>query len=117
MRFAEESSDRRYEEAAYAYTIGDFRAALASFSELVKCKNSLAAAYLAEMYLRGEGTPPDVEKGLALLVLATSWGNGDAAYNLGALHRTGVHGVPKDPKKSRQFFVLARELGCRLSVD
>lgn len=77
----------------------------------------MAATYLAEMYLRGEGVPRNVEKGLALLELAVSRGDSTAAFNLGALHRTGDRGVPVDLARSRRYFLLAKELGCELSIE
>ncbi len=108
--------DLRYEDAAYAYTVGNFVEALALFSELVESGHATAPAYLSEMYLRGEGTPADVAKGLELLQLGVSRGDSNAAFNLGALYRTGAYGVPKDQHKSRQFLLRAKELGCTFPV-
>jgi TPR repeat protein len=106
-----------YDEAAGAYCIGDFEAAAAGFSALTRLGCAPGAAYLANMYLRGEGVEKDVEMGLRLLRRATEWGYATAAFNLGALHRSGDCGVPRDPIVSRRFFLLARELGCELSVE
>lgn len=117
MQPNKEVFDERFEDAAYACTIGQFEEALLGFKELVNEKNSMATPLLANMYLRGQGVPPDVEKGLELLQLAASWGNSTAAYSLGALHQSGDCGVPKDLAKSRQFFLLAKELGCKLPID
>lgn len=69
------------------------------------------------MYLREEGLPTNVEKGLDLLRQAASWRHSTAAYNLGALYRSGASGVQKNLDKSSQFFRRAKELGCELPVD
>jgi TPR repeat protein len=107
----------RYDEAAWAYCTGRFEEAAAGFAELVLLECAPAADYLAQMYLRGEGVGADVEKGLGLLRLAAGWGYANAAYSLGALHRSGADGVPRDAAASRHYFLLARELGCELPVD
>ncbi len=109
-------NSERYLDAAYAYTVGRFDEAAAGFAQLVEARCAPAATYLGQMYLRGDGLPANVEKGLELLRLAASWGDGNAAYSLGALHRSGADNVPKDSDASRRYFVLARELGCELSV-
>jgi TPR repeat protein len=117
MQTGDQALDKRYENAAYAYGIGPFEVALNGFSQLAQSGHPMAIAYLAEMYLRGEGVPPSVEKGLELLQLAASLGNSSAAYNLGALHRSGDCGVPIDREKCRKYFLLAKELGCKLPVE
>jgi TPR repeat protein len=85
----------RYGDAAGAYCIGRFGEAARGFAELVEAQCPPAATYLAQMYLRGEGVPADVQKGLELMQVAASWGDSTAAFNLGALHQTGAAGVPK----------------------
>lgn len=117
MQSGNDVVDQRYADAAYAYGLGHFNEALAGFSELARSGHAMATTYLAEMYLRGEGVLPNVEKGVELLELAISRGDSSAAFNLGALHRNGAYCVPKDLDKSRRFFLLAKELGCELSVD
>lgn len=117
MKSNTEPFDQRYMDAAHAYCNGQFEKSLATFSELVESGNAMAATYLSNMYLRGEGVPKNVKKGLELLELAASWGDAMAAFNLGALYRTGDCGVPRDFEKSRHFFLLARELGCPLPVE
>jgi TPR repeat protein len=112
-----EAHQGRYDEAAGAYCIGDFEAAAAGFSALSRLGCAPAAAYLALMYLRGEGVEKDVETGLGLVRTATEWGCANAAFSLGALHRSGDYGVPRDAMASRSFFLLARELGCEQSVE
>lgn len=109
--------DRKYEDAAYAYTIGRFEDAAAGFTELANLGHAKAAKYLAEMYLRGEGVAKSVEQALQLLEFAVSKGESLAAFSLGALHRSGDDGVPKDAERSRRFFTIAKELGCKLPVD
>jgi TPR repeat protein len=107
----------QYDDAAGAYCLGHFDEAAATFAELVELECGPAAAYLAEMYLRGEGVARDVQQGLELLQMAASWGYAIAAFNLGALHRSGDCGVPRDPESSRRYFMLARELGCEIPVE
>ena len=117
MPAGKENAEQRYDDAAYAYSEGRFEEALAGFSDLAESGNAIAATYMAEMYLRGEGVSPDVEKGLDLLRRAASLGHSTAAFNLGALYRTGGCGVQKDLEKSKKFFLLAKELGCELPVE
>jgi TPR repeat protein len=58
-----------------------------------------------------------VAKGLELLETAVALGNSTAAFNLGALHRSGDCDVPIDREKSKAYFRRAKELGCELSVE
>jgi TPR repeat protein len=117
MQTGDQAHDKRYEDATFAYGIGQFEAALNGFAELARSGHPMATAYLAHMYLRGEGVPPSVGKGLELLQLAASLGDSTAAFNLGASHRSGDCGVPKDPEKNRKYFLLAKEFGCKLSIE
>jgi len=112
-----ETQSRRCEEAAYAYCGGEFEVAAALYAELLGEGCIEAAIGLGQMYLRGEGVEADVEKGLALLRQAAAAGNHTAAFNLGALHRSGDCHVPVDATESQHYFLLARELGCTLPVD
>jgi TPR repeat protein len=109
--------DQRYADAAYAYGIGQFDEAFAGFSKLAQSGDPMATAYLAQMYLRGEGVSANVAKGLELLETAVALGNSTAAFNLGALHRSGDCDVPIDREKSKAYFRRAKELGCELSVE
>lgn len=107
----------RFEDAAYAYCIGNYAGAAVAFEQLVRLRHAGAAAYLAEMVLRGEGVERDVQRGIALLELATEWGDSTAAFNLGALYRSGADDVPVRPELSRKYFVIAKELGCTIPID
>lgn len=107
----------RFENAAYAYTVGKFDEAYTGFVDLVEDHYAPAATYLALMYLRGEAVSKDVSKGMELLQLAASWGHDTGAFSLGALHRSGDYGVPIDREKSRHYLLLAKQLGCKLPVE
>ena len=107
----------RFEDAAYAYTVGKFDEAFTGFVDLVEEHYAPAATYLALMYLRGEAVLKDVRKGMELLQLGASWGHDTAAFSLGALHCSGDDGVPIDREKSRHYFLLAKQLGCKLPVE
>lgn len=110
-------ADPVFDDAVAAYHLGQYQKAMAGFSSSVFTGNPLAALYLADMHFRGEAVPSDTEKGLSLLRLAVSWGNSTAAFKLGALYRTGAYGVPADPGESRRYFLVAKVLGCEVSVD
>src|SRR5262245_9408342 len=112
-----ESHVRRCEDAAYAYCGGEFEVAATLYAELLREGCIEAAIGLGNMYLRGEGVEANVGKGLELLRQAAAAGNHTAAFNLGALHRSGDCHVPVDAAESRRYFLLARELGCPLPVD
>jgi TPR repeat protein len=90
----------RFEDAAYAYTVGKFDEAYSGFVDLVEEYYAPAATYLALMYVRGEAVSKDVSKGMELLQLAASWGHDLGAFSLGALHCSGDDGVPIDREKS-----------------
>lgn len=107
----------RFDDARYASTIGEYDKAFALFSELAAIGHAEAIRWLADSYLRGKGTRQDIEMGLELLERAASLGDSTAAFNLGALHRSGADRVPKDPERSKRFFLLAKELGCELSIE
>ena len=77
----------------------------------------MAATYLGQMYLRGDGTPPDAAMGLRLLERAALLGDWNGAYTLAVGYKIGDDGVQKDPDKSKRYFRLAKELGCELPVD
>jgi TPR repeat protein len=117
MEPGHDSHVQRCEDAAYAYCGGEFEVAAAIYSELLRDGCIKAAIGMAEMYLRGEGVEADVTKGLDLLRQAAAAGDHTAAFNLGALHRSGDCHVPRDAAESRRFFLLARELVCPLPID
>lgn len=106
-----------YEEASHAANTGKFAEAFLAFSELAELGHAGALLGLGNRYLRGEGVSQNVENGLKLLEQAAALGLSMAAFSLGALHRSGDCGVPIDPERSRQFFRLAKELGCKLPVE
>jgi TPR repeat protein len=106
-----------YEDANYASTIGNYEEAFEIYDKLAETGHIGSMVALAHMYLRGEGVGQNVAKGIELMEVAASLGHSNAAFNLGALHRSGDCGVPKDPEKSRRFFLLAKELGCKLPID
>ena len=108
---------QRCEDAAYAYCGGEFEKAATPYADLVREGCIIAVKALGEMYLRGEGVKADLQKGLELLRRAAAAGESTAAFNLGALHRSGDCGVPIDTAESRRYFLLSRELGCSLPVE
>ena len=67
-----------------------------------------AAAFLANMYLRGEGTAQSYEK--ALTWFKRGLRNGDAAcqFGIGFMYLHG-YGVPKDPVKAAEYYKAAAE--------
>lgn len=103
-----------FENATCAYCCGNFPDAFLGFSKLATIGHSRAIAYLAEMYLRGEHIERNTNEGLQLLKRAANLGNGNAAYNLAALHKSGDHGVVVDTVASKAFFCEAKRLGCDL---
>lgn len=106
-----------YDDSCLAYQINDFETAFQGFKKLADSGNAMAIAYLAELYFRGEGVTQDTATGMLLLQKAASLGNSTAAYNLGAMHKSGVYGVPVDLDESRRYFQLARDLGSDLFAD
>ena len=114
---SQESQVRRFADADYAYCRGELDVAFAMYTQLLREGCIEATLGLAEMYLRGEGVEANVDKGLELLKQAVVAGSPTAAFNLGALHRSGGCRVPVDSTESRRYFLLARELGCPIPVD
>ena len=90
---------------------GNYEEALKAYSQLADMGDVGAVTALAHMHLKGEGTTVDHAKGLEMLKLACSLGDRYAAFSLGAFHRSGNYGVSIDLEKSREYFLLAKELG------
>ena len=109
--------EEKWVDANWLSNCGDDATAFPIFFELA-CRGHVdAIVAVGNMHIRGEGVPKDLDKGLAYLEQAASLGQSTAAFNLGALYRTGSEGVPRNSEKSKHYFVLARELGCTLPVD
>ncbi len=66
---------------------------------------------LALLHLRGEATPQDAVKGVALLRKAARLGAVDAKLTLGALYYNGMEGLPKSHKQALPFYLQAAETG------
>lgn len=107
----------RYTDACGLRDAGAFAEAFYLFDTLARCDHLPSMSALASMFLRGQGVPADAEKGLALYRKATEMGGDIAAYNLGAIFRTGAYGVKPDASQSRQYFLIAKQLGCPFSVE
>lgn len=56
-------------------------------------------------------------RSVRLLRRAVALGDGLAAHNLGALYVSGMPDVPPDKALSRQYYRLAKTLGCQLAPD
>ncbi len=109
--------DEQYDDACYAYAIGEYEDAVHRFQSLVERRHALAATYLASMYARGEGVSKDAARAIELYERAINWGDPLAAYNLAASYHSGNHGIPQDRQKSKRYFLKAKEMGCEMSVD
>jgi TPR repeat protein len=117
MRDVDQRDLDLYDDACGAYAINDFETAFQGFKKLADSGNAMAIAYLAELYFRGEGVAQDTARGMLLLQKSAWLGNSTAAYNLGAMHKSGVDGVPVDLEESRRYFHMAKELGTDLLAD
>lgn len=81
----------------------DFPKALFWLSKASEQGHARATYELAIMYIRGEGTPPDLQKARALLELAVNQGEVLAYYDLGVIYLLG-EGVEANPQKADAYF-------------
>lgn len=70
-----------------------------------------AAAYLGAMYLRGEGTTVDYEKGKKYIEYALKYENAISLFYYGLLHMKGTANLPKDDEKALQYLNAAIKKG------
>jgi TPR repeat protein len=62
------------------------------------------------MYILGEGTAPDVEKGLTWLRLSAEHGHQGAMRLLSDLYRHAFHGVPREEREADAWDQRLRQL-------
>src|SRR5262245_51857043 len=103
--------EEQFTEATVRYTHGDYAGAKALLEPLAKSGHAKATTYLAELYLHGHGVPSDPARAVELLEQAVIWGDGTAAWNLGAIYQSGGYGVPRNPSLARRFMQRAAEMG------
>jgi TPR repeat protein len=99
-----------FEDATEAYKRGDFATALRLLRPLADRQHVLAETALAEMYLRGDGTPKDYIAALKLLRSAADFGWWPAQARLGSIYELGL-GVPIDLAKAEQLYRNAADEG------
>ena len=85
--------------------------------ESIAEKESTAKANLGHIYLKGEGCPQDIQKGIGLLRQATDSGDGLSAFTMGHIRLKGLYGTPVMYKEATGWFEKAYELGVYDSVD
>lgn len=110
-------TDGLLETADCAYSEGRMEETFQIYVSLVGNEDPSIFQALGEMTLRGEGVEQNTEKGLEYMKRAVELGNANAAFNLGALHRSGDCGVTVDLNTSKKYFLIARDLGCELNIE
>lgn len=81
------------------------------FKGEVKKGSADAALWLGKMHLEGFGVDKDVDKGWALLTLASQRGSAGAAYTMGMAHQKGEAGATKSYIEAERYLERAVELG------
>ena len=111
------SIQNEFEDAAWNYTNGNFARAAELFESLLGQKHGPSATYYAQLYQNGEGVSQDMIRAVELLQLGIEWGDPIAAYNLGAMYWSGIHGLERDRSKAKQYFQTAKKMGCELELS
>lgn len=102
------ASPADYNDAARAYSKGDYAAAYQEYRALAEAGDVRAQANVGWMYQAGEGTPRDPVQAAAWYARAAEHGHEVARYNLGYLYEEGV---PRDLAKAGQWYGQAAQQG------
>jgi len=89
---------------------GDYTAALKTVRPLAEHGHAPAQTLLAEMYLAGQGVPPNVDQALILYREAAAQGDGRAENGLGLLYDRG-EGVTRDAVEAAAWYQRAADHG------
>jgi TPR repeat protein len=104
------------EDAAVAYSTGDYATALRLFRPLADQGVASAQAHLGSMYYEGKGVPQDYAEAVKWYRLAADQGEVLAQHNLGSMYYDGK-GVPQDYAEAVKWYRLAADQGEVLAQD
>lgn len=86
-----------------AYDRADYKTALQVWMDGAQRGDAKSQTYVAEIYEKGLGVPPDYAAAAQWYRRAAEQGFAPAALSLGVLYENGL-GVPKDPKQAAQWY-------------
>jgi TPR repeat protein len=104
-----------WEDAAAAYSRGDYATALRLLRPLANQGDASAQYNLGLMYAKGDGVPQNYAEALKWFGLAADQGDADAQYNLGTMYTNG-RGVPQDYVLAHMWFNLSAAQGVQIAV-
>ena len=104
----------QFEDAATAYTNGDYATALREFRSLADQGNAVAQYNLGRMYYDGQGVPQNFAETLRWFRLAAGQGHAGAENSLGALYLAG-QGVEQSTAEALRWYRLAAEQGYAIA--
>ncbi|WP_130470515.1 tetratricopeptide repeat protein [Candidatus Magnetaquicoccus inordinatus] len=81
-----------------------------------KAGNAQAQMRLGRRYIRGEGVPQDIKKGVRLIELAAKKHDPDALCDLGTMYEDG-QGKPQNLRKAVKYYRLAIKLDNRSAMS
>ncbi len=109
-----------YEALCYSDGLGteqDYKKAISSYEKVIEISGDATAEYnLALLYLDGLGTEVNGEKGIQLLLSASSKGETAADYSLGCVYFYGEF-VEKDIQKAKEYFEKAASNGVEEAIE
>ena len=76
-----------------------------------------AESNIGFMYFVGQGVKRDLGEAVKWLKDAAEKGRGEATHNLGTLYLTCEPNMPRNEKKSKEWYQRAKELGFQVSSD
>jgi uncharacterized protein len=104
----------QFEDAATAYTNGDYATALREFRSLADQGHAVAQYNLGRMYYDGQGVQRNLAEALRWFRLAAGQGHAGAENSLGALYLAG-EGVEQSTSEALRFYRLAADQGYAIA--
>jgi TPR repeat protein len=104
----------QFEDAAAAYTNGDYATALREFRSLADHGQAVAQYNLGRMYYDGRGAPQDFVEAAKWFRLAADQGHAGAENNLGAMYVAG-QGLQQSTGEALRWYRLAADQGYAIA--
>ena len=95
---------------------GQYDKCFAGHLELARQGYPLAECQVGYFYLKGLGTPQDLQQAVYWTRQAAIHGDWDGQYNLGSFYEEGI-GVDIDLERARHWYRLAAQQGHKLALQ
>jgi len=100
-----------------ALDAGKHALAFRSLLPFAEAGNAEAQSIIGFLYYMGMGVDRDLHMAIEWLRKAIDQGRGDAAHNLGTLYLTCEPELPRNPEKTRELYLKAKDLGFIVTTD